>query len=92
MTETFKSVWDALETDPAERASMKIKSRLMMDIESCIKKQGLTQKQAAKKMGVTQPRISDLVRGKINRFTIDMLVNMLARLGMHVEVTLRDAA
>jgi predicted XRE-type DNA-binding protein len=71
---------------------MKIKSRLMMDIESCIKKQGMTQKQAAKKMGVTQPRISDLVRGKINRFTIDMLVNMLARLGMHVEVTLRDAA
>jgi len=42
MTETFKSVWDALETDPAERESMKIKSRLMMDIESCIKKQGLT--------------------------------------------------
>lgn len=43
-------------------------------------------------MGVTQPRISDLVRGKINRFTIDMLVNMLARLGKHVDVTLRDAA
>jgi len=92
MTETFKNVWDALETDPAERESMKIKSRLMMDIERCIKKQGLTQKQAAQKMGVTQPRISDLVRGKINRFTIDMLVNMLARLGMHVEVTLQDAA
>jgi predicted XRE-type DNA-binding protein len=71
---------------------MKIKNRLMMDIESCIKKQGMTQKQAAKKMGVTQPRISDLVRGKINRFTIDMLVNMLARLGKHVEVTLQDAA
>jgi predicted XRE-type DNA-binding protein len=71
---------------------MKIKSRLMMDIESCIKKQGMTQKQAAKKMGVTQPRVSDLVRGKINRFTIDMLVNMLARLGKHVDVTLRDAA
>lgn len=92
MTETFKSVWDALETDPAERKSMKIKSRLMMDIERCIKKQGMTQKQAAKKMGVTQPRVSDLVRGKINRFTIDMLVTMLARLGMHVEVTLQDAA
>lgn len=92
MTETFESVWDALETDLAERESMKIKSRLMMDIERCIKKQGLTQKQAAKKMGVTQPRVSDLVRGKINRFTIDMLVIMLARLGMHVEVTLMDAA
>ena len=65
---------------------------LFLITESGIKKQGLTQKQAAKKMGVTQPRISDLVRGKINRFTIDMLVNMLARLGMHVEVTLRDAA
>ena len=92
MTETFKNVWDALEDDPAARESMKIKSRLMMDIEGYIKKQGLTQKQAAKKMGVTQPRISDLVNGKINRFTIDMLVNMLARLGVHVEMTLQDAA
>ena len=42
MTETFKSVWDALETDPAAGESMRIKSRLMMDIESCIKKQGMT--------------------------------------------------
>jgi len=55
MTETFKSVWDALETDPAERESMKIKSRLMMDIESCMKKQGLTQKQAAKKWALPSP-------------------------------------
>lgn len=92
MTEKFASVWDAIEDDPAERESLKIKSRLMMDIESHIKKQGMTQRQAAKKMGVSQPRVSDLVRGKISRFTIDMLVNMLARLGVHVEVTLRDAA
>ena len=92
MTEAFENVWDALESDPAERESLKIKSRLMMDIERHIKKQGMTQRQAAKKMGVSQPRVSDLVRGKISRFTIDMLVNMLARLGVHVEVTLRDAA
>lgn len=92
MTETYKDIWDALESDPAERESLKIKSRLMMDIEKYIKKHGITQKEAAKKMGVSQPRISDLVRGKVNRFTIDMLVNMLARLGVHVELTMRDAA
>lgn len=92
MKETFKNVWDALEDDPAARESLKIKSRLMMDIERRIKDQGLTQKQAAKQMGVSQPRISDLVRGKIDRFTIDMLVNMLARLGMHVEIRPKEAA
>ncbi|MHB1014918.1 MAG: helix-turn-helix domain-containing protein [Desulfurivibrionaceae bacterium] len=91
MSETFKNVWDALEDDPAERESLKIKSRMMLDIEQHIKSMGITQAQAAKKMGVTQPRVSDLVNGKIDRFTIDMLITMLARLGLHVEIKLKAA-
>ena len=91
MSETFKNVWDALEDDPAERESLKIKSRIMLDIEQHIKNMGITQAQAAKKMGVTQPRVSDLVNGKIDRFTIDMLITMLARLGLHVEIKRKAA-
>ena len=91
MSETFKNVWDALEDDPAERESLKIKSRMVIDIEQRIKSLGLTQAQAAKLMGVSQPRVSDVVNGKIDRFTIDMLITMLVRLGMHVEVSLKAA-
>jgi predicted XRE-type DNA-binding protein len=91
MNETFKNVWDALEDDPAERESLKIKSRMVIDIEQRIKSLGLTQAQAAKLMGVSQPRVSDVVNGKIDRFTIDMLITMLVRLGLHVEVSLKAA-
>lgn len=92
MGETSITVWDAIISDPAERESCKIKSLLMMNIERHIQEQGMTQQQAADKMGVTQPRVSDLVRGKIDRFTIDMLVNMLASLGLHLDVRLKEAA
>ncbi|MCK9294493.1 MAG: XRE family transcriptional regulator [Desulfobulbaceae bacterium] len=91
MSETFKNIWDALEEDPAERETMKIKSKMMMDIAQHIKSMGITQAQAAKLMGVSQPRVSELVNGKIDRFTIDMLVAMLARLGLQVEVTMKAA-
>lgn len=91
MSETFSNVWDALEEDQAERETLKIKSRLMMDIEQRIKTQGLTQIKAARLLGVSQPRISDLVNGKLDRFTIDMLITMLAKLGLHVELVLKAA-
>lgn len=92
MTETHTSVWDAIVDSPVERESLKLKSLLMMNIERYIHEQGMTQQQAADKMGVTQPRISDLVRGKMDKFTIDMLVNMLAALGLHLDVQFRKAA
>lgn len=91
MSETFTNVWDALEDDPAERESLKIKSRMVIAIEQRIKSLGLTQAQTAKLMGVSQPRVSDVVNGKIDRFTIDMLITMLGRLGLHVEVSLKAA-
>jgi predicted XRE-type DNA-binding protein len=91
MAEKFNDVWDALINDPAAREACKIKSSLMAAIALHLKARGLTQKEAAKIMGVSQPRVSDAVRAKGDKFTIDMLVDMLARLGLHVEVVMKAA-
>lgn len=88
----YASVWDAIEDTPGEAAHMKARSELMMAISEHIRKNGLTQAEAAKLFGVTQPRVSDLVRGKIDLFSIDTLVQMLASAGMRVEMKLRKAA
>ena len=64
--------------------NLRIRADLMIELRDLIRRKGLTQAQAAKLFGVSQPRISDLVRGKIAQFTIDMLVNMLARAGKRV--------
>lgn len=84
--ETFENVWDAIENTAAEAESMKLRSKLMMALEEHIKRQGWTQAEAAPRFGVTQPRISDLVRGKINLFGLDTLVNMAVAAGLHVEM------
>jgi predicted XRE-type DNA-binding protein len=65
---------------------------MMALLRDTIKARGLTQTAAAELFGVSQPRISDLIRGKIERFKIDMLVNMLARAGIFLEVEIRRAA
>ncbi|RZI79908.1 MAG: XRE family transcriptional regulator [Rubrivivax sp.] len=79
----FASVWDAIEDTPQEAASLRARSALMMSLTEAIKAQGLTQAQAAELFGVTQPRISDLVRGKISLFSLDGLVDMASTAGMN---------
>lgn len=69
-----------------EAANLLVRSRLMMEVQRYIKSKRITQVEAAKRFGVTQPRVSDLIRGKINLFTTDMLINMLASVGMAVAV------
>lgn len=91
-SETFESVWDAIEDTPAEAENMKLRSTLMMALEQHIRAKGWTQVEAARRLGVTQPRVSDLLRGKIDLFAIDTLVNMVAAAGLHVEVQIREAA
>jgi predicted XRE-type DNA-binding protein len=88
----FESVWDALEDTPAEAENMKLRSALMMVLEQYIKGKGLTQAQAAKLFGVTQPRVSDLMRGKINLFALDALVNMATAAGMRVSLQVLEPA
>ncbi len=83
----FTSVWDALEDDPVRQENLKLRSALMMEIAERIKNQGLTQTQAAEVLHITQPRVSALLKGKINDFRLDSLVDMAHRLGMHVSIS-----
>ena len=82
----FTSVWDALEDTPEEAASMKARSALMMALAEVIRERGMTQIEAAELFGVTQPRISDLMRGKINLFSLGTLIDMAATAGMNPTV------
>ena len=88
----FSSVWDAIEDSPAQAENMKLRSELMIALKDHILRENLSQAQAAGILGVTQPRISDLVRGKIELFALDGLVNMAAAAGLHVEMRVRRAA
>jgi len=83
------SVFRDLGFGPEEATSLKIRADLMIEIERLMKRRRLTQAAAAKLLGVTQPRVSDLVRGKIDLFSIDTLVDMLTRAGVGVRVNVR---
>ncbi len=88
----FNSVWDAIEDTPEEAENMKVRSQLLIALKEHITRADLSQAQAAKLFGTTQPRVSDLMRGKINLFGIDALVNMVAAAGLHVELRISVAA
>ena len=78
----FASVWDAIEDKPQEAASLKARSTLMMELSAVIQQRAMTQSDAAALFGVTQPRVSDLMRGKVNLFSLDTLIDMAATAGM----------
>lgn len=88
----FANVWDAIEDSPSEAENMKLRSALMMALSEHIQGNDLSQAQAAQLMGVTQPRISDLMRGKITLFGLDALVNMATAAGLRVEMRVLQAA
>jgi predicted XRE-type DNA-binding protein len=88
----FASVWDAIEDTPGAAASMRARSALMIELSELIRRSGWTQREAAAKFGVTQPRISDLMRGRIDLFSLDTLVDMAAEAGLKPRVTVRRAA
>ena len=87
---TTGSIFDDLGFDEAEAANLKIRASLMRAIEKYIFEHKLTQEVAAQLMGVSQPRISDLKTGKIDKFTIDMLVNMLAKAHVSIALVIDD--
>jgi predicted XRE-type DNA-binding protein len=91
-TQEFASVWDAIEDTPDAAEHMRIRSSLMISLKQHIKDQGWTEPEAAAALGVTQPRLSDLMRGKISLFEIDALISMLNSAGLRVEVHVRKAA
>lgn len=83
----FASVWDAIEK-PKEAASLKARAEVAHALIGEIERRSLTQSRAAALLGVTQPRISDLMRGRLNLFSLDTLVEMAERVGFRVGVTL----
>ena len=87
---TTGSIFDDLGFDDAEAENLKIRAALMRAIEKYISEHKLTQAKAARLMGVSQPRVSDLITGKIDKFTIDMLVNMLARAHVSIALVIDD--
>jgi len=90
--ESFESVWDALEDTPEEAQNMKMRSSLLMVIDQHIRNSGMSQEQAAQKIGISRPRVSDLMRGKINLFSLDALANIAVALGLKIELRILEAA
>lgn len=87
-SQKFESIWDAIADTPAEAKNLKVRSDLIRGIRLRIDRFGWSQSVAAKNLGVTQPRVSDLVNGKINKFSIDTLINMAAAVGLTVKVAI----
>ena len=79
---TYGSVWDAIADGPDEAANLKLRSQPMDAIEAYIAREAITQEEAARRLGVPGSRVSELVNGRISKFTIDKLVNMAARVGL----------
>lgn len=91
ITHSTGNVFEDLGFPKEEAENLKVRSALMAIIRAIIDEEGLTQARAAKLFGVTQPRVSDLVRGKIDLFSIDALVNMVAASGRHVDISVATA-
>lgn len=89
---TFSSVWDALSDSPEEAAIMKIRSDVIIAINDRVQSWETTQAQAASRLGITQPRLNDLLRGKIDKFSLDTLLTLAARAGLKVKLNIRSAA
>ncbi|QOW24837.1 helix-turn-helix transcriptional regulator [Lysobacter sp. H23M47] len=87
----FASVWDALSDTAEEAANLKVRAELMRKIAALVQDKGWTQAMAAEHCGISQPRINDLLRGRIGRFSLDALVNIAAALGQQVHVELEAA-
>ncbi len=87
---THGNVFSALGFDRAEASNLQSRSELMIEIQSIIEAEGMTQKEAAEYFGTSQPRISALRKGRIDKFTVDALMNMLSHAGRPVAVVTRE--
>jgi len=82
----FDNVWDAIEKSPADAANMKARAGLMIAIQETVTAWKITQARAAKRLGVTQPRLNDLMRGRINKFSLDALMNLAVHADLSVSI------
>ena len=90
-SDTYASVWDAIADTPEQAANLRARAELMQKIAARVKQSHWTQAEAASHCGVTQPRINDLLRGRVSRFSLDALVNIATALGCRVRLDLEAA-
>lgn len=88
----YASVWDAIEPTASDAASMKARAELMMAIRKIVDGWTLTQVVAAKRLSITQPRLNDLLRGRIDKFSLDALVDLAAHSGLSIKLKIARAA
>jgi len=91
-SKTYASVWDAIADTPEQAANLRARAELMQQLAELIQAEGWKQVEAAERCGVTQPRINDLLRGRVSRFSLDALVNIATALGRRVSFDLEAAA
>jgi len=89
--QTFASVWDALEETPEAAANMRLRAELAVAVRGVVEGWRLTQAQAARRLGVTQPRLNDLLRGRLDRFSLDTLIGLAERAGLAVRMEITPA-
>ncbi len=88
----YDDVWDAIEQDHGMAQNLRLRSALMMKIAEYVEQSGLTQAEAARHLGTTQPRLNDIIKGRIEKCTVDRLVNMLSQAGFRVDLDIHRAA
>ena len=88
--ERSASVWDALADTPEEADNLRLRSQLMRILVKTVRAWDLSQKDAARRLHVTQPRLSELLNGKIDKFSLDALVNLLANADLEVDFTVKE--
>ena len=89
--ESYASMWDAIADTPEQAANLRARAELMQKIAAIVQERAWTQAEAASHCGVTQPRINDLLRGRVSRFSLDALVNICTALGRRVRLDLEAA-
>ncbi|ANF89106.1 hypothetical protein A7J50_5776 [Pseudomonas antarctica] len=85
-TERFSSVWDALEDTPQQAANMRLRSKLLLELCNTIRSWELSQKAAAERLNISQPRLNNILNGKIDKFSLDALVNLSAAAHLEVDI------
>ena len=89
---TFDDVWEAVEDTAASAANMSMRSNLLIAVEQRVRSWNTTQVEGARRLGITQPRLNDLLQGKITNFSLDALINLAAAAGLSVRLEIADAA
>jgi predicted XRE-type DNA-binding protein len=88
----FENVWDALADTPEEAINLTMRSDLLSSIEKVVESWKVPQGEAAKRLGITRPRLNDLLRGKMSKFSLDMLAMLATRAGLKVQLSVKKSA